>query len=169
MQPRNKVMFNLIAAITIAGSLALVGCGGGGDDRVPASAATVSGKAYTFTDGAAIDSRLAGKTTTVAFNSNATRVSITSAASRATGSVVFGSCIFQIGNTTNPDAPVSSTNTVGGGSNFAPGTGPGPNQQIVLTTCDVDTTNDTLNVVNSNGTAGGSGSGTPTGSSGFGG
>ena len=141
----------------LAGSLALAGCGGGSDDPVvvQAEAASVGAKAFSFASGAVLDAGLAGQSTTLAFNGTGRSFSITAATGRATGANTFGSCLLAVGASTNPAA-------VGGGSSFAPGAGPQPGATIRLTTCEVNTAANTLNVINSNGTSasatGGSGS-----------
>ena len=160
-RPRTLVTSLWLAAL--ASSLLLAGCGGGDDTPVivPAAATSVGAKSFSFASGAVLDAGLASKPTTLAFNSGASRFSIAATGGRATGTNTFGSCILQIGSGTNPDA-------VGGGSSFAMGAGPQPGARITLSTCEVNTDNNSLNATNSNGASGSaSGGGASTG--GFGG
>lgn len=160
--PHPHVLAPRLCLAVLAGSLVLVGCGGGSSDPVimPAAATTVGAKSFSFASGAVLDAGLASQPTTLAFNGSASQFSITAPTGRATGSNTFGSCILAVGSSTNPDAP-------GGGSSFPPGAGPQPGGTIRLNPCEVNTDSNTLSVTNSSGaSASGSGGGSTGGSGG---
>lgn len=172
MQRLNKLVFSLAVVLTLVGSLTLLGCGGGDDDdnMVNANSSNVGGQTFTFADGAAFNSALTGRQTTLTFNADASRFSLSSGTGRATGRNTFGSCTFTVGASTDPNAPVSASNAIGGGSNFAANAGPGPNAVITLPTCERNTDTNTLTVINSAGVSGTStGTTAGTGTGGFGG
>ena len=135
-------------SVALTGCLTLIGCGGGSEDPVvvPAAAASVGAKSFSFASGAVLDPGLANQPTTLAFNGTGRSFSIAAAAGRASGANTFGSCLLAVGSGTNPDA-------VGGGSSFPPGTGPQPGATIILATCEVNTDTNTLNVINNSGTS----------------
>lgn len=178
MQRTKRMVLGLVAVFVLGGSLALLGCSDDDDDDAtnigdPGTAASVlGGRAFTFSDGTAFGIP-PNTPTTVAFNPNATRFSISAttggAARRATGAMTYASCTFMVGSSTNPDAPiVAASNPDGGGSNFPSGQGPQPNQDITASTCEVDNDTSTLTITVGNITAT---SNTPvgTGTGGFGG
>ncbi len=154
--PHNLTLRRGFAAL--ATSLVLAGCGGGSSDPVivPASAPSVGGQSFTFASGAVLDAGLASQPTTLVFNSSASSFAIAAPTGRATGANTFGSCTLSVGASTNPDAP-------GGGSSFAPGAGPQPGARIILSTCEVNTDANTLNVTNNTGASASSGSGSTGG------
>ena len=160
--PYPHVLAPRLCLAVLAGSLVLVGCGGGSSDPVimPAAATTVGAKSFSFASGAVLDARLASQPATLAFNASASQFSIAAPTGRATGSNTFGSCILTVGGSADPNAP-------GGGSSFPPGAGPQSNDIIRLNTCEVNTDTNTLNVTNSSGaSASGSGGGSTGGSGG---
>lgn len=169
MQRMNRMVLGLVAVFVLGGSLALLGCSSDDEEntieiRDQATAASLlGGRAFTFTDGSVFGVTPAGTNTTLAFNATASRFALSAPGlgRRATGPVTFGSCILNVGASTNPDA-------AGGGSNFPPGTGPQPNSVLTLTGCTFDSDATTLTVTTTQGTAT-SVVGVPTGTGGFGG
>lgn len=150
MRRFNKLARSLMVVVAIVGSLTLVSCGGDDDDVVNAEPGNVNNQQFTFTDGAALG--VAGRATTLAFTNNATRATITSGANTAAGTNTFGSCLINI----------QTSNFPATGNNAGPQAG----SSINLTTCQVDSNNNTLNIVNAAGVAATSNPGTATGSGG---
>ena len=97
----------------------------------PASATNLSNQTFSFNQsGTVFHPGLANMFTNLGFGANAQTFSLTASGRQAIGTNTFGSgsCILQVGPSTNPSAP-------GGGSNFPPGTGPQPNDVITLSAC----------------------------------
>jgi hypothetical protein len=168
MQRTKRMMLGLVAVFVLGGSLALLGCSDDDDDNIidigdqGTAAALLGSRTFTFADGTAFGVTPANTPTTLAFNANATRFSVSTAARRATGTVTYGSCIFTVGpSTTNPDA----TGGIGGGTNFPANTGPQANQQFVADPCTFDEDATTLTITIGGTTA----TSTTTGSTGTGG
>jgi len=173
------MVLSLVAVFMLGSSLALLGCGGGGDEENTTevkdsgiATSALGGKSFTFSDGTAFGVP-ANTPTTLSFNSNASRFALTAApggtSRRATGAVTYGSCTFNTGSSTNPDAPVSATNPNGGGSDFPAGQGPQPNQSFTANPCTFNNDNATLTITIGGITATSNASGTSTGTGGFGG
>jgi len=166
MQRMNRMVLGLVAVFVLGSSLALLSCSSDDENTTDISdqgtaASLVGGKAFTFADGTILGVTPANTPTTVAFNATATRFAVSTATRKATGTVTYGSCIFTVGSTTNPDAAA-------GGSNFPAGTGPQPNQSFTLNPCTFDNDATTLTITIGANTIT-SGSAVSTGTTGFGG
>lgn len=149
MQHLNKMARSVIVAVALVGSMTLAGCGDDDNNLLDVNAGNVNNQQFTFADGAAIDSRLAARTTTIAFTNNGARTTITSGANSAAGTNTFGSCIISI---QTSDFPATGATA-----------GPQVGDTITLNPCQVNTDNNSLQITNAaTGTAGSSNSGTGT-------
>jgi len=134
-------MLSLMAIVATIGLLVLFGCPGDSDHHNPATASDLNNRSFTFPSGKAFHSALTNVSTVVSFSNNATnfalQATVQNVVRTATGTYGLDSCLFTVGNSTNPTA---------GGSNFPAGTGPQPNDTINLSLCDFDSTNNSLTV-----------------------
>jgi len=134
-------MLSLMAIVATIGLLVLFGCPGDSDHHNPATASDLNNRSFTFPSGKAFHSALTNVSTVVSFSNNATnfalQATVQNVVRTATGTYGLDSCLFTVGNSTNPTA---------GCSNFPAGTGPQPNDTINLSLCDFDSTNNSLTV-----------------------
>ena len=131
MQRTNRMVLGLIAVFVLGGSLVLLSCGGGDsttDINASNAATQIGGRQYTFSAETDFDVTV---NASLAFNGAATRFALIAGASRAVGSMSYGSCIFTID-----------------GSNFIGG---GPRVGLVVTvdTCQTDQDNNNNLILNS--------------------
>jgi len=176
MRHTNRMVLGLIAVFVLGGSLALFGCSSSDNTTEVTAQGTAAnllgGKTFTFADGTAFGVTPANTTTTVSFNATANRFAVAAPGlnRRATGVVTYGSCIFAVGSSTNPDAPLTATtNPNGGGSNFPAGTGPQPGQTLTANPCTFDGNATTVTITIGAATTTSGPSGTTPGTGGFGG
>jgi len=153
MQRMNKMVLGLIAVFVLGGSLVLLGCGGDDDENTTeikdaaTAAALLGGKTFVFADGTVFGVTPPNTQTTLAFNTGATRFSVTNATTTplrtAKGAVTYGSCIFTVGSSsTNPDGTVAPI----GGTSFPSGTGPQANQVFTANPCTFNSDGPTLTI-----------------------
>ena len=139
----SRIMLSLMAVVATVGSLVLLGCPSDNDHDNPATASDLNNRSFTFSSGKAFNSALTNVSTVVSFSNNATnfalQATVQNVVRTATGIYGLDSCLFTVGNSTNPTAPT-------GGSDFPAGTGPQPNDTIDLSICDFDSTNNSLTV-----------------------
>jgi hypothetical protein len=146
MQHTRKTILGLVGLMTLAGALALFGCGGDDNEepQVSATANAVNNKTFAFSSGEIFNPALRNVATTLAFSNNGANFTLTSAGGTATGTSTFGSCILTV---------TSST--------YASGVGPQANAVITLEPCTVDSATNVLTVSNGAITVRGAASGTP--------
>jgi hypothetical protein len=145
MRHLNSVVLGLVVVVTLVGSLALVGCGGSSTED--ASASNTNNQTFAFANGVAFHPSLNNVPVNLTFLNNSTVFDLQvpgAVQRRATGTNSFGSgsCTLIAGPNRDPLA-------AGGGSNFPGGTGPQPGETIQLTTCEIDTDDNTLTVESS--------------------
>jgi len=137
----SRIVLSLMAVVATVGSLVLLGCPGDNNHDNPATASDLNNRSFTFSSGKAFNSALTNVSTVVSFSNNATnfalQATVQNVVRTATGTYGLDSCLFTVGNSTNPTA---------GGSDFPAGTGPQPNDTIDLSICDFDSTNKSLTV-----------------------
>ena len=143
MQRISRIMLSLMAVVATVGSLVLLGCPGDSDHHNPAIASDLNNRSFTFSSGKAFNSALTNVSTAVSFSNNATnfalQATVQNVVRTATGTYDLDSCLFTVGNSTNPTTPA-------GGSNFPAGAGPQPNDTIDLSICDFDSTDNSFTI-----------------------
>jgi len=135
-------MLSLMAVVATVGALVLLGCPGDKDHDNPATASDLNNRSFTFSSGKAFNSALTNVSTAVSFSNNATNFALQAryktlrARHRIYG---LDSCLFTVGNSTNPTAPT-------GGSDFPAGQGRNPTRPLTCPSVDFDSTNNSLTV-----------------------
>jgi hypothetical protein len=167
----SRRMLSLVAVVATVGSLVLLGCPGDNNHENPATASDLNNRSFSFSSGKAFHPALTNVPTVVSFSDNGTNFTLTNAPTvvsiinnatnfmlqatvqnvvrTATGTYGIDSCLFRVGNSSNPTAP-------GGGSDFPVGTGPQPTDTINLVICDFDRTNNRLTLFDGTNTVTGS-------------
>jgi len=139
----SRIRLSLMAVIVTVSSLMLFGCPGDNNHDNPATASDLSNRSFTFQSGRAFNAALTNQQAILSFSNNAAnfvlQATVQNVVRTATGTYGLDSCLFTVGNSTNPTAPA-------GGSDFPAGTGPQPNEIIDLSICDFDSMNNILTV-----------------------